>query len=82
MNYVVDFLQLAHLADERYTVRDGINIARYAMKLLNAPEVPKRLKLVGAQKSGKNKMMEKLQQAILLTVGEDALTYLQDANDL
>ena len=31
--YVVDFLQLAHRADEWYTVRDGINIARYAMKL-------------------------------------------------
>src|SRR5437660_4304748 len=33
LNYVTDFLQHAHAADERYTVRDGINIARYAMKL-------------------------------------------------
>ena len=32
LDYVVDFLQTAHAADERYTVRDGINIARYAMK--------------------------------------------------
>ena len=31
--YVTDFLQLAHAADERYTVRDGINIARFAIKL-------------------------------------------------
>src|SRR6202047_2517425 len=28
LNYVTDFLQRAHTADERYTVRDGINIAR------------------------------------------------------
>src|SRR6476619_1070252 len=33
LNYVTDFLQLTHAADERYTVRDGINIARFAMKL-------------------------------------------------
>jgi len=32
--YVVDFLQAAHEADERYSVRDGINIARYALKRL------------------------------------------------
>jgi MoxR-like ATPase len=36
LEYVTDFLQQAHLADERYTVRDGINIARYAMKLKRA----------------------------------------------
>src|SRR6516162_1357856 len=29
LEYVADFLQLAHAADERYSVRDGINIARY-----------------------------------------------------
>lgn len=34
LDYVVDFLQSAHEADERYTVRDGINIARYALKRL------------------------------------------------
>ena len=33
LQYVTDFLQQAHAADERYTVRDGINIARFAMKL-------------------------------------------------
>src|SRR3974377_1050267 len=33
LSYVVDFLQMAHAADERYPVRDGINIARYAIKL-------------------------------------------------
>ncbi len=34
LNYVLGFLRAAHLADLRYSVRDGINIARYAMKLL------------------------------------------------
>jgi MoxR-like ATPase len=36
--YVVTFLRAAHLADLRYSVRDGINIARYAMKLLRRGE--------------------------------------------
>jgi hypothetical protein len=33
LNYVTDFLQMAHAADERYTARDGINVARFAIKL-------------------------------------------------
>jgi MoxR-like ATPase len=32
LEYVVDFLQAAHDANERYSVRDGINVARYALK--------------------------------------------------
>ncbi|TET52880.1 MAG: MoxR family ATPase [Desulfobacteraceae bacterium] len=35
LDYVVSFLQIAHEADERYTVRDGINVARYALKRLS-----------------------------------------------
>lgn len=34
LKYVVDFLQAAHLRDELITVRDGINISRYAFKLM------------------------------------------------
>jgi MoxR-like ATPase len=34
LEYVLSFLRAAHLADLRYSVRDGINIARYAMKLV------------------------------------------------
>ena len=64
LNYVVNFLQLAHMTDERYTVRDGINIARYAMKLLSAPH--------------QDEVFGALQQAILLTLGEEALQYLRD----
>lgn len=40
LEYVTDFLQQAHAAEERYTVRDGINIARYAMKLKHAAHSP------------------------------------------
>ena len=41
LNYMVEFLQRAHRADERYTVRDGINIARYALKMLSKePQEP------------------------------------------
>ncbi len=34
LEYVVEFLQTAHEADEPYSARDGINIARYALKRL------------------------------------------------
>ena len=37
--YVLAFLRRAHDADLRYTVRDGINLVRYAMKLLRRGEV-------------------------------------------
>jgi len=33
LDYVVDFLQLSHQQEQPYTVRDGISIARYTMKL-------------------------------------------------
>jgi MoxR-like ATPase len=81
LNYVVNFLQLAHLADEPYTVRDGINIARYALKLLHAPQRPKRLRLVSASApdhDGEPDIEDKLRQAIVLTLGRDALTYLDE----
>ena len=38
LDYVVNFLQAAHRANERYSVRDGINIARYALKRLAGHE--------------------------------------------
>jgi len=38
LEYVLGFLRAAHLADLRYSVRDGINIARYAMKVLRRSE--------------------------------------------
>jgi len=35
LEYVLRFLRVAHEADMRYTVRDGINVIRYAMKVLH-----------------------------------------------
>jgi MoxR-like ATPase len=67
LEYVTDFLQLAHGADERYTVRDGINVARYAMKLMaGIPEVRER--------AGWKPPVE---FAVRQTLGEEALRYLR-----
>ena len=62
LNYVTDFLQLAHAADERYTARDGINVARFAIKLKN----------LATQKIHER---EALETAILEVLGEEALRY-------
>src|SRR5450631_3962697 len=62
LTYVVDFLQMAHAADERYTVRDGINIARYAIKLKN-------LAMHRTHES------EALEIAVTQVLGEEALRY-------
>lgn len=40
LDYVVRFLQRAHATDELYSVRDGINIARYALKVSAASGTP------------------------------------------
>lgn len=56
--YVVDFLQRAHRSGERYTVRDGINVARYALKLI--------------QHLGANPLFA-FRQALKMTLGEEAV---------
>ncbi|MEO8028188.1 MAG: MoxR family ATPase [Bryobacteraceae bacterium] len=66
LNYVTDFLQQAHSADERYTVRDGINIARFSMKLRESD--------VQAG-TAVTPTMHLLRTAILQTLGEEALRY-------
>lgn len=63
LEYVTDFLQTAHSNEERYTVRDGINIARYATKLRAVEE--SRLPL-----------REALHTAVLVTLGGEALRYI------
>jgi MoxR-like ATPase len=62
LQYVTDFLQQAHASDERYTVRDGINIARFAMKLKSL-----------ATNEGQER--HALEISILETLGEEALRY-------
>lgn len=60
LDYVADFLQKAHRADERYSVRDGINIARYAAKLV---------------KSNHTQVKDELRRSIRMVLGEEALLY-------
>ena len=62
LNYVTDFLQMAHAADERYTVRDGINVARFAIKLKSLA-------------TDKTQETEALETAILEVLGEEGLRY-------
>ncbi|MEX2684039.1 MAG: AAA family ATPase [Candidatus Sigynarchaeota archaeon] len=40
IDYVVDFLQKAHKADEPYSVRDGVNITRYMLKMAASEPKP------------------------------------------
>ncbi len=46
VSYVVSFLRAAHDRDLRYTVRDGINLVRYAMKVLHRQEAEDALEAV------------------------------------
>jgi hypothetical protein len=62
LQYVTDFLQQAHASDESYTVRDGVNIARYALKLSHESGQPPKLLLTVAIQS---------------VLGEEALRYQQ-----
>jgi MoxR-like ATPase len=62
LNYVVSFLQMAHRAGEPFSVRDGVNIARYALKRLAGPD------------QGQEKK-EVLKEAIVQTLGHSALLF-------
>jgi len=68
LNYVTDFLQQAHAADERYTVRDGINIARFTMKLKHVGN--------GSARRSHSDEQFLLRTAILETLGDEALRYV------
>ena len=63
LDYVVGFLQRAHRADELYSVRDGINIARYALKMMHAT----------GREPG-----ELLPLAVERILGDEALRYLKE----
>jgi len=64
LQYVVDFLQTAHEANERYSARDGINIARYALKRLvdrreGLNKAEKRLKTLFLLKEAASMILDK-----------------------
>lgn len=64
MDYVVNFLQRSHASNENYTIRDGINIARYAAK---------RMKYLNGNESNLDSL---LRQAIVMTLGDEALAHI------
>ncbi|MBI4768285.1 MAG: MoxR family ATPase [Deltaproteobacteria bacterium] len=68
LDYVVFFLQRAHQAHERYTVRDGINIARYALKSLEGRPSLQKLPL-------EERKFLVLRLSIEMILGERALDY-------
>lgn len=72
LEYVVEFLQTAHEADERYSVRDGINIARYALKRL----VKKGERLTMEEK--RIKVLEYLKEAASMILEPSAVNYFND----
>jgi MoxR-like ATPase len=63
LDYVVNFLQRAHAGNENYTVRDGINIARYAAKRIKS------------LKTSQVNVDSLLRQAIVMTLGDEALAH-------
>jgi len=69
LKYVTDFLQHAHAADERFSVRDGINIGRFAIKLRSLATEPRHER-------------EALETAVLEVVGEEALRYARAGNSV
>jgi MoxR-like ATPase len=62
LRYVVAFLQTAHSNDEPFTVRDGVNVARYAIKRATQANA----------KVGRPHLVE----AIRRTLGDEAVRYL------
>jgi MoxR-like ATPase len=61
LEYVTRFLQAAHSDDDAYTVRDGVNIARYALKLLE--DTPQ-------------DRLAALRSSVVQILGEEALRHL------
>ncbi len=62
LHYVVSFLQVAHQAGEGFSVRDGVNIARYALKRLLGPDKEREKK-------------EVIKEAITQILGPSALLF-------
>lgn len=75
LDYVVDFLQAAHEVDERYSVRDGINIARYALKRL--VESGERMTSEGR----KRRVMEYMKESASMILDPVAAEYFKEDVD-
>lgn len=64
LEYVVNFLQRAHAHQENYTIRDGINIARYAAKRIRSLN------------GNRGNLENLLREAVLMTLGDEALAHI------
>lgn len=64
VDYVINFLQKAHAGNENYTIRDGINVARYAAK---------RIKALNGNGGNVDNL---LRQAVMMTLGDEAMAYI------
>jgi len=69
LDYVVNFLQVAHEAQERYTVRDGINIARYALKKMSI-DISKE-----GEGMSEERVMRALKEAASMILDDNAAEY-------
>ena len=76
LDYVVNFLQIAHEAQERYTVRDGINIARYALKRLDIDGSK------GGKAIAKKRIISTLKEAAAMILEESAAEYFATIIDI
>jgi len=76
LEYVVEFLQAAHEADERYSVRDGINIARYALKRLTGTHG---LRPEGSE--DESRVLLCLKEAASMILDENASVYFRELVD-
>lgn len=65
LRYVVTFLQAAHVVDAAYSVRDGINIVRYALKRARQAD------------RGENEAIGFVPEAVRMVLGDDALELLR-----
>ena len=66
LTYVADFLQQAHAAEEPFTVRDGITVGRYTLKLLAGLDSPS---------LSSSDVLNAAAFAIRQVLGDDALRY-------
>ncbi len=73
LEYVVNFLQTAHETEERYSVRDGINIARYALKRL----VEKGERLTIEQRN--ERIVDYMKEAAAMILDANAANYFSES---
>lgn len=78
LEYCVDFLQNAHIHDEPYTVRDGINIIRYYMK---SRELNGKNKLKLNKKEFKESIIHILEPIGIRYCPDEYEMYMNEKND-